>query len=250
MERQYVPTALQSELTEYVSLLRALRSSNTLDLSLHLTRHGRVDSSTSNSESDDSDDPNDRTSVAFASAEGDAGTKRKRGHSSRLFRKRDTWTRWPLLLTDLHKPAWTFDDEVALAASQAQKIFPPPFSSPTESSSPRSPNEYSGETSDFNCDDELDDPDYPSYYKFIGISASTFLSNILALLSLHIPPRPPSMQNRIEPLDWRSVLEIVSVYGDTSVVDEQYVSPRLIFFPFLAPSWSFIVIMSCTSAIG
>ncbi|KAF8635582.1 hypothetical protein AX15_000232 [Amanita polypyramis BW_CC] len=226
MERQYIPAAFHSELTEYVALLRSLRINNTLDVSLHLARHGRVDSSSSDSVSDDDEDLDGRTSPTFAEAV--MGAKRKRRHSIGPTRKRDNWTRWPLLLTDLHKPAWTFEDEVATVASQAQKIFPPPFSSPTESSSPCSENEYSGVTSledyDNEQEDDADDPDEPSYCKFIGMSASTLLSNILALLSSHTPPRPPSMQNRIEPIDWHSVLEVASVYGDTNVVDEQLIN--------------------------
>ena len=212
LPRQYIPTALHSELNEYSSLLRALRTNNILDVSHHLTQHGRADSSSSDESDQESDEPSSATDEPVT------GEKRKRP-----VRKRDTWTRWPLLLNDLHQPTWSFQDEIATAALQILKLFPPPSFSQEES---RSEDDASSEPDDIASQDDHDDqhdtdeddPDRQPYFKYIAMSASTFLSDILVLLSSNIPPRPPSMQNRIEPLDWRSILEIVSV-----AVDEEYV---------------------------
>lgn len=225
LPRQYIPTALHSELTEYSSLLRALRTNSILDVSHHLTQHGRADSSAS----EDSDQESHESSST--SEEPATGAKRKRRDETPLFKKRDKWTRWPLLLNDLHKPPWSFQDEIAIIALQALKLFPPPAFSkeplPSEdNSSDEVPSQDDDDSDDQHedLDMDVDDPDRQSYLKHVAMSASTFLSNVLMLLSSNTPPRPPSMQNRIEPLDWRSVLEIVSVYGDNNVVDERYVS--------------------------
>lgn len=213
LPRQYIPTTLHSELNEYSSLLRALRTNSILDVSHHLTQHGKADSASSDEELDHS---------SSASDEPTTGEKRKRRDEPA--RKRDNWTRWPLLLNDLHKPTWSFQDEIAIVASQALKLVqPPPEGSPEDNSSGES-EEISSQDDDHNDQhNELDDdPDRQSYFNYIGMSASAFLSNILVLLSSNIPPRPPSMQNRIEPVDWRSILEIVSV-----VADEEYVFLQL-----------------------
>jgi len=238
LPRQYIPTALHSELTEYSSLLRALRTNSILDVSHHLTQHGRADDS---SASDDSDQESHESSSA--SEEPATGAKRKRRDETPPFKKRDKWTRWPLLLNDLHKPPWSFQDEIAIIASQALKLFPPPAFSKEPSlseddSSAHSdevPSQDDGDDQHEDLDMDVDDPDHQSYLGFIAMSASTFLSNVLMLLSSNTPPRPPSMQNRIEPLDWRSVLEIVSVYGDNNVVDERYVLLLSFTSSFLVP---------------
>ena len=213
LPRQYIPTTLHSELTEYSSLLRTLRTNSILDVSHHLTQHGKADSSSSDdSESDES---------SSASDEPATGEKRKRRDEP--VRKRDKWTRWPLLLNDLHKPTWSFQDEVAIIASQALKLVePPPFPQEESRSGDNSSDEISSQDDQHNeLDMDVDDPDRQSYFNYMAMSASNFLSDILVLLSSNIPPRPPSMQNRIEPVDWRSVLEIVSV-----VADEEYVLLR------------------------
>ena len=219
LPRQYIPTTLHSELTEYSTLLRALRTNSILDVSHHLTQHGKADGYSS----DDSDQESDESSSA--SDEPATGEKRKRRDEPA--RKRDKWTRWPLLLNDLHKPTWSFQDEIAIIASQALKLVqPPPFSqeeSRSEDDSSCESDEMSSTQDDQRNELDLDgdDPDHQSYFNYIAMSASAFLSDILMLLSSNIPPRPPSMQNRIEPVDWRSILEIVSV-----VADEEYVFPQ------------------------
>ncbi|KAK2460791.1 hypothetical protein APHAL10511_007261 [Amanita phalloides] len=219
LSRQYIPAALHSELTEYSSLLRALRTNSILDVSLQLAQHGIADSSTS----DDSDNEAPLASASSAPIESSTGGKRKRTDQKAPPRKRDKWTRWPLLLTDLHKPTWCFEDEIAIVTSEALKLFPPAFQEPNSErnspkpSEPMMSEEYNGDRDEGYID--VDESDRPSYFNFIAISASTLLLNVLLLLSSHTPPRPPSMQNRIEPLDWRSVLEIISVYGNPNIVD-------------------------------
>lgn len=72
-KRVPVPAALHAELSEYTSLIRALRTSKTLDVTHDILRH--------------------------AAQRGEQGTK-----------ERDTWTRWPL--PDFPVPEWQLDDEI------------------------------------------------------------------------------------------------------------------------------------------
>ncbi|KIL66009.1 hypothetical protein M378DRAFT_424475 [Amanita muscaria Koide BX008] len=216
-----LPTALHSELTEYSSLLRTLRTNNILDVSLHITQSGRDGNIlVSDEEEIPSQDPTWQEQVTDAVANGN-GTNRKREREQHS-QKRDNWTRWPLLLKDVFKPTWNFEDEVAIVASQGLKLNSTSLPSSQEDDPQTCPAERTEYANNDAEDDDLgvDDPEVPSYYKYIAMSTYDFLLNTLALIASHPPPRPPSMQNRIEPLDWRSVLEIVSAYGDYSVVDE------------------------------
>ncbi|KAI6129124.1 hypothetical protein EDD17DRAFT_385371 [Pisolithus thermaeus] len=76
-KRAVVAAPLHAELTEYTNLIRALRTSRTLDLTTHLLQ--------------------------------DAAQQRQSQGSSRAA-ERDTWTRWPL--PDFPIPEWRLDDEV------------------------------------------------------------------------------------------------------------------------------------------
>ena len=96
-KRKAVPTALRSELEEYSFLLRALRTSDTLDLSSQLIRAA---GSSQTSEDDDVHDPE-----AF-------------GSNSSSRKQKDAWTRWPLLIRDVPIPEWTLQDEVERLANR------------------------------------------------------------------------------------------------------------------------------------
>ena len=54
-KRARVPAALHNELTEYSSLLRALRTSNTLDLASQLTTFASVASASQHDQEDEPD---------------------------------------------------------------------------------------------------------------------------------------------------------------------------------------------------
>lgn len=152
--------ALHSELEEYASLVRALRTSKTLDLASHLTQfsqnqtqqsaseHGSVQHSASDYEDDAEENLNDlpRTSSAPPTSdvydedgedEIDYGTdtangkgkkraffKARGANKRRLtsFNERDTWTRWPLLSGDVHIPTWGLDDEVAALSTNILRM--------------------------------------------------------------------------------------------------------------------------------
>lgn len=178
MNKRRVPAALHFELTEYASLLRALRTREAMDLTAHLTK------------------PSPSTG-----------------------RKRDNWTRWPLLLQDVPIPEWTLEDEVAVIASRVIKAPTFPVSQgPLEHDDP-SHTDYVMNTQ---CDE--DDPDHPVYVPHLTSIIASLLSTVFSLLARHTPARPASMQNRIEPLNWRSVIDVIVGCGIS-----EYANPRYVF---------------------
>jgi hypothetical protein len=141
-----MPAGLHSELSEYSRLLRALRASDTLDISTNLTRP----------------------------------------HTDH------NWTRWPLLLTDLHSPEWALQDEILLILDQS---FP---------------------SAHVDVQHDL----HPHVLKNITTSTEFHLSQILHLIAAHVPLAAKSMQDRLGVIAWESVLEIVSISG---IIDEGFV---------------------------
>ena len=195
MKKRRVPAALRHELTEYASLLRALRTRDAMELTKQITRPSPFTLHPENASIAGPNDLINQTTTAPSPA------KPKR--------QRDRWTRWPLLLEDVHIPEWTLEDEVAVIASQVMKARPTPntlpvFEGPLEHDDP-SHADYV-----MNMEYEEDDPDHPFYVPYLTSMTASFLSTIFSLLAKHTPARPASMQNRIEPLNWRSVIDVLA----------------------------------------
>jgi hypothetical protein len=195
MGRSRVPAALHSELTEYSSLLRALRTTNTLDIASQLTKPVPIASSTSQRETV-TRDPTPVVSLP--------SNKRKRrgGGDEGSNKRKDNWTRWPLLSGDVHVPEWSLEDEIKLLVSQGLKLH------------------SSTHTSNVDGEDE-EEMDHRPFLDALIISSSTHLSYILSLLAAHVPLAAKSMQDRYNPIAWQNVLDIVATSG---LVNERSVS--------------------------
>ena len=221
MSKRKVPAALHRELSEYSALLRALRSRDTMDVTKYLTKPSPFampfneacadlpmdEASSSKGSNQQSNTPSysrDGTPSAYSRSSDGKATKKK--HIPR-----DHWTRWPLMLHDVLKPEWTLEDEVAVLASQVLKARSVPYSGSSEDC-------FDEESQDdlIVLDTEIDDddPDPAFFVPSLTYIINNFLSTILAELASHTPPRPPSMQNRIEPLNWRAVIDAVVACGD------------------------------------
>lgn len=237
-KRARVSSALHSELSEYSSLLRALRTSNALDLAFQLTSHASTTSATHHSDGDldvepiDDEDgeselpltdsvawsrrsavPSDNSGNLNVSIGGQRRLKQKTAKADSK-RSRDTWTKWPLLSGDVHVPEWSLEDEVALLA--AQYLNAPASASPNV---PLVTTAGLPNADDFTGSDQPHDHDNaeslltPHALHALTESTARYLSQILALLAAYVPSAEESMQNRVRPLDWENVLAIITANG-------------------------------------
>ncbi|KAF8830241.1 hypothetical protein HHX47_DHR2000496 [Lentinula edodes] len=215
-QRKRIPAALHSELTEYSSLLRSLRTNDNLDVTSQLTRYfnHKGKEKAQIYDDDDSECINDGD-VDFKDVGSDveeelvsdveagsscrtnkSSTKRKQASWPQSLATEDimstktnpstheTWTRWPLLAQDVPYPEWTLQDEVAHITA---------FLLRDTSSSP----------SDVDSDPNSSNS---SLISTLTLSSSRYLDSILASLAAIIPKRSVSMINRLAPAGWQSVL--------------------------------------------
>ncbi|KAF8208217.1 hypothetical protein K438DRAFT_2013015 [Mycena galopus ATCC 62051] len=268
---QKVPQALHSELSEYSSLLRALSTNDAFDVARRLTeprpskkRKKRTQEESAEEDTGNADEgasrpvapppKKQRKPTAESAGEedtvnADEGTSRKRTAENPLdaaegegihevaaessqppeeepqgrTRKRDTWTRWPLLVTDLSVPEWGLEDEIEPLMRQCLRNNPHPTAEDDASSG-----------------EEFGSEDAPSWLPHLTQSSSAFLSSMFALLAHHTPPRPQSMQDRLNPIDWKMVLDILSACGsvDKSVINNVKTRMEAIYGLDDSPGWS------------
>ncbi|KAI5833423.1 hypothetical protein K523DRAFT_369887 [Schizophyllum commune Tattone D] len=141
--RQVVPASLHSELTEYSSLIRALHTSSTLDVTSHLLPSAWKGKERATNYEDDEGDSEDEyvaprtrsasrlsferpSSAPLAFPSSPPSRSRSRSSAAKRRAPRESWTRWPLPQGDNYVPEWTWEDEVAAVASQLLTQSRPP----------------------------------------------------------------------------------------------------------------------------
>jgi len=239
--RQVVPVSLREEFTEYSSLLRALKTSHTLDLPVNLTEPYAKNKIGEN----DSDNGGDEKPSTFAAAS--TGDNSKAGTSSgfgqtyldtelKNWRNRDQWTRWPIPKKDVPFPDWSLQDEIESIIKYVlfshQESDTPSFD---EGSNGYDDNENSNDEpsvnaeqeqslADFDCEDQED-----VYVHGLAETITPIIQNklesLFGLISAHTIARSDSMQNRIEPFDWRDLVNILGSPAARHLVDEACVVP-------------------------
>lgn len=190
-KRKIVPAALHSELSEYSSLIRALRTNNTLDIVPHLTKSKPTQPGVEREPSPSPVAGPSKSVEDTSIADGEPPAKKQK-------RDRDTWTRWPLPAGDVHIPQWGFEDEIRILISQSRS---------RERASAVLNEE--GDRSDAEDSDEA----IERYLSPITEASSAYLARILALLASHTPIAEKSMQNRVAPIGWEMVLCAASDIG-------------------------------------
>ncbi|KIM43664.1 hypothetical protein M413DRAFT_443569 [Hebeloma cylindrosporum] len=168
------------------------------------------------------------TGAISAKAKGKRKAEDSPVRGKRKQRRRNHWTRWPVPLEDVLAPEWTLEDEVAVIASQVIKSRPPlVFPVSPAGSDDDEEGEEEGEERFVRVMDmeaEEDDPDVPFYVPYMTSIMAEFLSTILGLLASLTPARPASMQNRIEPLGWRTIIDVVVTCGIPEFSNAKYVA--------------------------
>lgn len=209
-KKKRVPAALHSEISEYASLLRALRVTDALDITAQLTR---LDSAPTLANEEEEMGRHESPMTSHVVHEGAALIEEK-GHPQALGvsqKSHNTWTRWPLLAEDVHIPEWRFEDEVHSLAKQALLS-----DLSTSSELPE------GTSSDLNVpgEDQVEALLPPSSLRVLTDVSSSHLEHILSALASYTPMVDKSTLHRHHPLGWESVLNIVSA---TRLVDSEYV---------------------------
>ncbi|KAJ3888413.1 hypothetical protein GG344DRAFT_53671 [Lentinula edodes] len=230
-QRKRIPAALHSELTEYSSLLRSLRTNDTLDVTSQLTRYFNHKGKEKAQIYDDTYADDDSAGFSCrTNPSSKSSTKRKRASWPQSLATedimstkttpstRETWTRWPLLAQDVPYPEWTLQDEVAHITA---------FLLRDTSSSPADVD------SDLNSSNS-------SLISTLTLSSSRYLDSILACLAAIIPKRSVSMINRLAPAGWQSVLSAAQLQAASQASggpSTKYVRPlyyivlHIYFFP-------------------
>jgi hypothetical protein len=213
-KKKMVPAALHSEISEYASLLRVLRASDTLDITTQLTRLNSPPSPWSVNDEEtgqrvaSTSSHVDRMDVSNLSVE-DQGRPSTLDASILPRMARNTWTRWPLLAEDLHIPEWGFEDEVHSLAKQALlSDFSTPNQLPADTFS-----ESCGIDPDVLSEDQIEALLSPSSLRTLADVSSSHLEHILSSLAFYSPLVDKSTQHRRQPISWESVLNIVSSTG-------------------------------------
>lgn len=215
IKRRRVSAALHAELTEYSSLLRALRSSSTLDVVPDCLEFlGTESEPIHDLPQSVSPCPSPYSDVSSypLSHTNSIGPRNKRQCKPiypNFNRRRDRWTRWPLLLKDVHIPEWSLEDEVGHIAERIlnSRIRQAAFKVCSED------------------EEHLDTANSTlSFLPHLSNAASNYLSSIFALLAANIPNRAESLQNRIEPMGWRGVLSVLCSSPDPAVADPNVIN--------------------------
>jgi len=200
-KRKRVPAALHSELAEYSSLIRALRANNALDITSKIVH-------ADNSE-DDVDDVQTLNSDFGPNLHSRDTSSRKRVRQSPSASpspestKRDIWSRWPLLMNDVPRPEWSIEDETRHLVEAISRNPPLPAAIQPENE---------------------DQDNISSFVPNLTNIVSNYLSSIFALLAAHTPNRPPGQQNRVQPMGWRAVLDVLCSSANPDVADPKCIS--------------------------
>jgi len=247
--RQVVPVSLREEFTEYSSLLRALKTSHTLDLPVNLTEpYAKNNIDENDGENDGDNDGNENPSISAATSTGanaEAGTgsgleQKYLGAKLKDWRNRDQWTRWPIPKKDVPPPDWSLQDEIeaiikfVLFSNQESDT-----SSFDEGSNEFGDNENNNDDigdepsvnigqeqslADFDYEDQEDTYSHSLAEMMTPVIQNKFES-LFSLISAHTIARSDSMQNRIEPFDWRDLINILGSPAAGHLVDEACVVP-------------------------
>ncbi|KAJ3754854.1 hypothetical protein EV360DRAFT_50798 [Lentinula raphanica] len=206
-QRKRIPATLHSELSEYSSLLRAIRTNDSLDVTSQLTRY--FNSEEENASGDEADFGRRAKLSSQGSKKTTSRLQSQATEESIASTKdptpRENWTRWPLLVQDVPPPEWTLRDEVANIATFLL---------------PRTNSSTDDDLESENCFDPEIDPSVSQMVTTMTLSSLRYLDSILASLAAIIPERPSSMINRLAPAGWQTVLAALQIQAASRSLDE------------------------------
>ncbi|KAA1474382.1 hypothetical protein DENSPDRAFT_882756 [Dentipellis sp. KUC8613] len=219
-KRKRVAAALHSELSEYASLIRVLRTNDALDVVPHLAP------ATFTPVDDDEGESEIMPSGTLSQRESSPHEDDLESETQLPGKSRDTWTRWPLMADDVHVPEWSFEDEVRLIAQQT--LDSRGSTQPASTSGGSHRGSQIPEASQATAEDGEEDEDGrlpASVVQNLATAASIHFEQVLSAIASHTPLVEKSMQNRLKPVGWENVLGMVSASGlmdEKSIINAQH----------------------------
>ncbi|SRR6266404_3173374 len=222
-KRKIVPAALHSEISEYASLLRVLRTTDTLDITTQLTRLDSLHATGADDETgqhksraEPRAEPRAESKRATSPLDEETGRSSPKGDSIHPGRSWKNWTRWPLVPEDIHRPEWGFEDEVYSLAKQVL-LSDVSYLGPSHTvSSPSRGKDSDGYSVLIEDQAEVLLP--PPSLRALADVSSSHLERILSALATYSLSVEESTHDRSGPIGWESVLNVV---GTAGLVDEK-----------------------------
>ena len=237
--KKLVPKKLYAELIDYESLLRALRTEATQSASSPLVFAAGpsanraqieveppIETISGDEESlDDQEEDNENIGYQSRATSSSQGPSSKRPPRKRRNIEPETSlpsfpditslsSRWPHLVHETFVPEYTLRDEVeALALSVLR----------SQTSASRGMGSERSRLPENNSSEEIVEDDYndssnttalpPAFTSALTQEISLLLTHVFALLAHHRPVAASSLQNRLAPIGWESLLDIVANGG-------------------------------------
>lgn len=199
-KRKAIPAALHSEISEYASLLRVLRATDTLDIATQLTRRDSPNETVQATHEEPGQRESPTPSRVETPLDEETGRSSPEGDSVHPGRSWKNWTRWPLVPEDVHLPEWGFEDEVYSLAKQVLL-------------SDVSYRDANSDDSNVLIEDQAEVLLPPSSLRALADVSSSHLERILSALASYSLSTEESTHDRSHPIGWESVLNVVGTAG-------------------------------------
>ena len=196
-KRKAIPAALHSEISEYASLLRVLRATDTLDITTQLTQLDSPNETLQATHEEPRQRESSTSSHVDTPLDEETGSSSPGDDSAHPGRSWKNWTRWPLVPEDVHLPEWGFEDEVYSLAKQVLL----------------SDVSYGDANPDALIEDQAEVLLPPSSLRALSDVSSAQLERILSALASYSRSAEESTHSRSHPIGWESVLNVVGTAG-------------------------------------
>ncbi|KZV75653.1 hypothetical protein PENSPDRAFT_748311 [Peniophora sp. CONT] len=227
-KRQKVPANLHAELSDYAHALRALRTTNALDVTSQLISTRPEGGSAFESDPELSDEQPRAASTEEPVASGSSFQAKKRPRKERSPSKKsvnagDTWSRWPLPPEELRDAEWDFSEEIQAIARQSIAAH-----------SRATREAYAAEAS--LSEDEEEDFDALDHSALVNM-ASDQLERVLSALVSFAPAAAERWANRFNGISWEAILHAISgaEIMDASIVERAQIRLEALYGPSELP---------------
>lgn len=235
-KRKRVAAAIHSELSEYTSLLRALRTTATLDLTsqlIHSNAQSRQSTAAPREDAYEDEeeeiiqpgDPRGEDSlrdepVTRETSAGDVGEPvassslpSLKGKNHAPSTARDTWTKWPLVPSEVYTPEWPLDEEIRILARDALQRLRASEVEASRNPDVESEDEDEDDLLSDDAEDMFDDILTPVNVRALTRAATNRLYEMLAVSAAMLPKGEDSMQNRHGYINCELILTAMDAFG-------------------------------------